>query len=75
MSIGITRGCKPLVEGLPATIKAISDAAGVNDASVRRFKNGDTPIRRTTFNKISHAIKETWGIDIPADVHFHETST
>lgn len=72
MSKGRTQNCREILDSLPATTKAIADAAEVNDASVRRFKNGSHPIRRTTFNKIAFALKENWGVDVPAQDHFIE---
>lgn len=69
---GKTRDCAKFFKSIPENFKDIAYKCDVDDASLRKFRDGNVVIRRSTYNKIVSGLKTNYSIMVP-DSHFIET--
>lgn len=71
---GRTKGCKPLFSSMTDTYREIANKCGLDETSIRKFRDGKIVIRRTTFNKVCQCLTGEYGIELNPDDHWIEVS-
>ena len=75
MPRGIAKNCQKYFDDLPISISKLSEHSGLDEASLRRIREGEKPIQQTTFNKWVVAMgKLEDPVTIPKNGHWEPVS-
>lgn len=69
---GRTKNCAQLFAGLTDSYREVANKCKLDEASIRKFRNGDKVIRRTTFNKVCECLTQEYKISFNPEDHWVE---
>ena len=68
---GTTKDCQRFFRNLADTSKVIAEKCGVDQSSLRKFRDSTNTIRRTTFNKICDGLRSHYSVEMVPDDHWN----